>query len=89
MVTNSLDMFISKLRKKLGNSSTVKITNMHGKDYKVEITKKMIDSIESALKNNFANSAIQNINYIDKYYNPILNGLQSNLAQKNFIKMTT
>ncbi len=33
----SLDMFISKLRKKLKNDPTVQITNVHGKGYKLEI----------------------------------------------------
>lgn len=37
MVTRSLDMFLSKLRKKLGNDAAVKIVNMHGKGYKLEI----------------------------------------------------
>lgn len=34
----SLDMFISKLRKKLKNDACVQITNVHGKGYKLEIT---------------------------------------------------
>lgn len=34
----SLDMFISKLRKKLKNDSSVQITNVHGKGYKLEMT---------------------------------------------------
>jgi len=38
MVTRSLDMFISKLRKKLVSDPTVKIVNMHGKGYKLEIS---------------------------------------------------
>jgi DNA-binding response OmpR family regulator len=33
----SLDMFISKLRKKLKNDASVQITNVHGKGYKLEI----------------------------------------------------
>ena len=33
----SLDMFISKLRKKLKNDPCVQITNVHGKGYKLEI----------------------------------------------------
>ncbi len=33
----SLDMFISKLRKKLKNDPCVEITNVHGKGYKLEI----------------------------------------------------
>jgi hypothetical protein len=33
----SLDMFISKLRKKLRNDTNVQITNVHGKGYKLEI----------------------------------------------------
>jgi DNA-binding winged helix-turn-helix (wHTH) protein len=35
--TRSLDMFISKLRKKLKNDPRVQITNVHGKGYKLEI----------------------------------------------------
>jgi DNA-binding winged helix-turn-helix (wHTH) protein len=37
IVTRSLDMFISKLRKKLGADERVKIVNVHGKGYKLEI----------------------------------------------------
>ncbi|SEK51262.1 Transcriptional regulatory protein, C terminal [Aquimarina amphilecti] len=37
IVGRSLDMFISKLRKKLVNDSEVKITNVHGVGYKLEI----------------------------------------------------
>ncbi|WP_299179896.1 winged helix-turn-helix domain-containing protein [uncultured Aquimarina sp.] len=37
IVGRSLDMFISKLRKKLGKDSEVKITNVHGVGYKLEI----------------------------------------------------
>jgi DNA-binding winged helix-turn-helix (wHTH) protein len=33
----SLDMFISKLRKKLKEDPTIRITNVHGKGYKLEI----------------------------------------------------
>jgi len=33
----SLDMFISKLRKKLSGDSNVQITNVHGKGYKLEV----------------------------------------------------
>jgi DNA-binding response OmpR family regulator len=33
----SLDMFISKLRKKFKNDPSVQITNVHGKGYKLEI----------------------------------------------------
>ena len=33
----SLDMFISKLRKKLKNDANVQITNIHGKGYKLEV----------------------------------------------------
>lgn len=33
----SLDMFISKLRKKLSEDPTVRITNIHGKGYKLEV----------------------------------------------------
>ena len=37
IVTRSLDMFISKLRKKLNGDTNVKIVNAHGKGYKLEI----------------------------------------------------
>jgi len=37
IVTRSLDMFISKLRKKLIEDEQVKIVNVHGKGYKLEI----------------------------------------------------
>lgn len=37
IVTRSLDMFISKLRKKLSGDENVKIVNVHGKGYKLEI----------------------------------------------------
>jgi DNA-binding response OmpR family regulator len=33
----SLDMFVSKLRKKLSHDPELKITNVHGKGYKLEI----------------------------------------------------
>jgi DNA-binding response OmpR family regulator len=33
----SLDMFVSKLRKKLSSDPELKITNVHGKGYKLEI----------------------------------------------------
>lgn len=33
----SLDMFISKLRKKLSQDPELKITNVHGKGYKLEL----------------------------------------------------
>ena len=33
----SLDMFISKLRKKLKNDATIQIINVHGKGYKLEV----------------------------------------------------
>jgi len=36
IVTRSLDMFISKLRKKLSGDAQVKIVNVHGKGYKLE-----------------------------------------------------
>ena len=39
IVDRSLDMFISKLRKKLQGDSTVKLVNIHGKGYKLEIDK--------------------------------------------------
>lgn len=38
IVTRSLDMFISKLRKKLSSDENVKIVNVHGKGYKLEIS---------------------------------------------------
>ncbi|WP_299436798.1 winged helix-turn-helix domain-containing protein [uncultured Aquimarina sp.] len=38
VVGRSLDMFISKLRKKLGKDSDVKIVNIHGVGYRLEIT---------------------------------------------------
>lgn len=37
IVGRSLDMFISKLRKKLENDPTVRLANVHGKGYKLEI----------------------------------------------------
>jgi hypothetical protein len=37
IVTRSLDVFISKLRKKLDKGSGVKLINVHGKGYKLEI----------------------------------------------------
>jgi hypothetical protein len=37
IVGRSLDVFISKLRKKLERDSTVKLVNIHGKGYKLEI----------------------------------------------------
>jgi Transcriptional regulatory protein, C terminal len=37
IVTRSLDMFISKLRKKLNGDTNIKIVNAHGKGYKLEI----------------------------------------------------
>lgn len=38
IVGRSLDVFISKLRKKLEDDSTVKLVNIHGKGYKLEIS---------------------------------------------------
>ncbi|MFT3681555.1 MAG: winged helix-turn-helix domain-containing protein [Ferruginibacter sp.] len=38
IVTRSLDMFISKLRKKLGGDPALKIINIHGKGYKFEVS---------------------------------------------------
>lgn len=38
ITTRSLDMFISKLRKKLDKDSSVSIVNVHGLGYKLEIT---------------------------------------------------
>ncbi len=37
IVDRSLDMFISKLRKKLQTDPTVRLVNVHGKGYKLEI----------------------------------------------------
>jgi DNA-binding response OmpR family regulator len=37
IVGRSLDMFISKLRKKLEQDPNVKLTNIHGKGYKLEV----------------------------------------------------
>jgi DNA-binding response OmpR family regulator len=37
IVTRSLDVFISKLRKKLEKDPGVKLVNVHGKGYKLEI----------------------------------------------------
>lgn len=38
----SLDMFVSKLRKKLSRDPELRITNVHGKGYKLEIPEKQI-----------------------------------------------
>lgn len=38
IVGRSLDMFISKLRKKLEVDPAVKLVNVHGKGYKLEIS---------------------------------------------------
>jgi hypothetical protein len=43
IVGRSLDVFISKLRKKLENDPAVKLVNIHGKGYKLEITEKTPD----------------------------------------------
>lgn len=37
ITTRSLDMFVSKLRKKLSSDPELRITNIHGKGYKLEI----------------------------------------------------
>lgn len=37
IVTRSLDVFISRLRKKLSADATVKIVNVHGRGYKLEV----------------------------------------------------
>jgi DNA-binding response OmpR family regulator len=37
IVTRSLDMFVSKLRKKLSADTSVKLTNIPGKGYKLEV----------------------------------------------------
>ncbi len=39
IVTRSLDMFISKLRKKLTEDAAVKIVNVHGKGYRLDINR--------------------------------------------------
>ena len=38
----SLDMFVSKLRKKLSSDPELRITNVHGKGYKLEIPGRQI-----------------------------------------------
>ena len=38
-VGRTLDVFISKLRKKLEHDEQIKITNVHGKGYKLELKK--------------------------------------------------
>ena len=38
----SLDMFVSKLRKKLSHDPELRITNVHGKGYKLEIPKRQV-----------------------------------------------
>lgn len=38
----SLDMFVSKLRKKLSNDPELRITNVHGKGYKLEILRNQV-----------------------------------------------
>ena len=38
----SLDMFVSKLRKKLSGDPELKITNVHGKGYRLEIPERPI-----------------------------------------------
>jgi DNA-binding response OmpR family regulator len=37
IVTRSLDVFISKLRKKLAGDPAIKIVNVHGKGYRLEV----------------------------------------------------
>jgi DNA-binding response OmpR family regulator len=37
IIGRSLDMFVSKLRKKLNSDSELSITNVHGKGYKLEM----------------------------------------------------
>jgi DNA-binding response OmpR family regulator len=37
ITSRSLDMFVSKLRKKLSSDPELRITNVHGKGYKLEI----------------------------------------------------
>lgn len=38
IVTRSLDMFISKLRKKLSDDPAIKIVNVHGKGYRLQVS---------------------------------------------------
>ena len=38
IVTRSLDVFISRLRKKLERDSSIKLINVHGKGYRLELT---------------------------------------------------
>jgi DNA-binding response OmpR family regulator len=38
----SLDMFVSKLRKKLSSDPELRITNVHGKGYKLEIPERQV-----------------------------------------------
>ncbi|WP_051350206.1 winged helix-turn-helix domain-containing protein [Dyadobacter alkalitolerans] len=40
--SRSLDMFVSKLRKKLSSDPELRITNVHGKGYKLEIAERQI-----------------------------------------------
>jgi len=41
IVDRSLDMFISKLRKKIQSDSAVRLVNIHGKGYKLEINRRL------------------------------------------------
>jgi DNA-binding response OmpR family regulator len=38
----SLDMFVSKLRKKISSDPELRITNVHGKGYKLEVVKELL-----------------------------------------------
>jgi len=41
----SLDMFVSKLRKKLSGDPELRITNVHGKGYKLEVVNDLLHSV--------------------------------------------
>ena len=47
IVTRSLDMFISKLRKKLNKDPLVNIVNIHGIGYKLEINLNVISKTKA------------------------------------------
>ena len=44
----SLDMFVSKLRKKLSGDPELRITNVHGKGYKLEIVNDVLHKMQLA-----------------------------------------
>jgi DNA-binding response OmpR family regulator len=37
ITSRSLDMFVSKLRKKLSDDTSIRIVNIHGRGYKLEV----------------------------------------------------